>query len=155
MMLWCFGLSMFRKFIKPQSTSALPSCRLLFFFLGQLAVLRPSAHMLPGTGWCGTPQPFPTACWWLSRPAIITCVSGAATRNSPGGCSSCRQDVVSAVLTCLPVCSFLWLWHGHCSRSTAVFTAEYCALLCASQASPHQTLPFAAALLSLWEWQHA
>ena len=26
-MLWCSGLSMFRKFLKPRSTSALPSCR--------------------------------------------------------------------------------------------------------------------------------
>ena len=34
-----------------------------FFFCGQSAVLKPSVHMLSGTGWCGAGlPPFPTAC---------------------------------------------------------------------------------------------
>ena len=58
-----------------------------FFFCGQSAVLRPSVHMLPGTGWCGAGlPPFPTACWWLAHPAAITGVSVSARRDSPGGC---------------------------------------------------------------------
>ena len=43
--------------------------------------------MLPGTGWCGAGfPPFTTACWWLTRPAVITGVSVSARRDSPGGC---------------------------------------------------------------------
>ena len=58
-----------------------------FFFCCRSAVLRPSVHMLPGTGWCsaGLP-PFPTACWWLAHPAAITGVSVSARQDSPGGC---------------------------------------------------------------------
>ena len=36
-------------------------------------MLRPSVHMLPGTGWCGAgPPPLPTACWWLTYPVART-----------------------------------------------------------------------------------
>ena len=49
--------------------------------------LRPSVHMLPEIGWCGTGlPPFPTACWWLTHPAAITGVSVSARWDSPGGC---------------------------------------------------------------------
>ena len=42
--------------------------------------------MLPGTGWCGAGfPPFPTACWWLTHPAVVTGVFVAARWNSPGG----------------------------------------------------------------------
>ena len=58
-----------------------------FFFCGRSAVLKPSVHMLPGTGWCGSGLLlFPTACWWLTHPVAITGVSVSARWNSPGGC---------------------------------------------------------------------
>ena len=51
--------------------------RQVFFFYGRSAVLRPSVHMLPGTGWCGAGlPPFTTACWWLTHPVAITSVFG-------------------------------------------------------------------------------
>ena len=57
-----------------------------FFFCGRSAALRPSVHMLPGTGWCGAGlPPFPTACWWLTHPVAITRVSVSARWDSPGG----------------------------------------------------------------------
>ena len=58
-----------------------------FFFCGRSPVLRPSVHMLSGTGWCGAGLlPFPTACWWLAHPAAITGVSVSARWDSSGGC---------------------------------------------------------------------
>ena len=55
-----------------------------FFFCGPSAVLRPSVHMLPGTGWRGAGLPlFPTACWWLTHLAATTGVSLSARWNSP------------------------------------------------------------------------
>ena len=61
--------------------------RVFFFFCGRSAVLRPSAHMLPGIGCsCTGLPPFPTACWWLTHPAAIIGVSVSARWDSPGGC---------------------------------------------------------------------
>ena len=63
------------------------AAQVFFFFCGRSAVLRPSAHMLPGIGWCGTGlPPFPTACWWLTHPVAITGVSVSTRWDSPGGC---------------------------------------------------------------------
>ena len=59
----------------------------LFFFCGLSAMLRPSIHMLPETGRCSAGlMPFPTACWWLTDPVAITCVSVSAGWDSRGGC---------------------------------------------------------------------
>ena len=66
-----------------------------FFFCSRSAVLRPSVHMLPGTGWCGAGlPPFPTACWWLTHPAAIT---GAFFRS--GHASDLKIGTPVATLT--------------------------------------------------------
>ena len=83
-----------------------------FFFCGRSAVLRPSVHMLPGIGWCGTGlPPFPTACWWLTYPAAINFVSVSARWVSPGGCGGSSVPLL-AIAECrvhgansLQVCS--------------------------------------------------
>ena len=93
--------------LDPQSTCCQElggAAQVFFFFCGRSAVLRPSVHMLPGTGWCGAGlPPFPTACWWLTHPAATIGVSVSARQDSPGGCGGpsvlllCNRRVQSPV----------------------------------------------------------
>ena len=58
-----------------------------FSFWGWLALLRPSVHMLPWTGWCGADHlPFSTVCWWLSYPVAMADVTVATRKDNPRGC---------------------------------------------------------------------
>ena len=85
------GLVVRRPDREREAHGSLPCCPQMesyqfFFFCDRSAVVRPSVHMLPGTGWCGVGlPPFPTACWWLTHPATITGVSVSARWDSPGG----------------------------------------------------------------------
>ena len=78
-----------------------------FFFCGRSAVLRPSVHMLPGTGWCGAGLPwFPTACWWLTHPAAITGVNVTTRWDSPGGCGGLYVPLLCNHRVQKPWCQF-------------------------------------------------
>ena len=76
------------------------------FFCSRSGVLRPSAHMLPGIGWCGAGLlPFPTACWWLTHPAAIPGVSVSASQSWRMGWTVCFASLQSqSAESMMPIC---------------------------------------------------
>ena len=82
-MLWCSGLSMFRKFLKPRSTSALPSCRpdVIFAVLASL-----SACSFPLTPACSRQQIHRSLC--IRRLRMAVCQSGQPIPAPPSAAGS-------------------------------------------------------------------
>ena len=110
----CSGLSMFRKFLKPRSASALPSCRpdAISAVLASL-----SARSFPLTPSCTRQSIHRSLC--SQRLCIAVCLSGQPIPDS----TFCRRFIKSVRMMACVICASRWK-ASHCIACVTASTSK-------------------------------